>query len=823
MIRLLICDDSADARSLLRTMLSGHPEIEIVGEAAGGSEAVALAVELSPDAVLMDVAMAGVDGVSATRRIRELCPTARIVAFAGSDEHEAAQAMLEAGASAYCVKGGALWELEQAIAGASRPLLRLAHVLARSVSEGGVADLVAREVAELTGAVLAAVYLAAPDAGLSVAATAGPAAPEPGSGASSPPGVAVRAHAEAEAVRADRYELAEFYTLFAVPCSEALAVPLRADGERLGVLLAVMPANVQFEVDTELLLAVADLAAPSLANERRLALSYAESRRDALTGLGNRRAFDEHLDRVLREALEGQRSAALVVLDLDDLKQTNDEGGYAAGDRALIVLGRVLLGSVRANEEVFRIGGDEFALVVHGDETAAARAAERLQAAVRKQRRADPLPTFSAGIASCPAHATTTAELVRTADAALSGAKRAGKNRVEVYEGGPSPQEPELPAASPGVESRPSAGLELVVEQTGRLHILVVDDDPSLRMLLRTTFEIIDIEVDEADSATAAEKRIAVRRPDVIVLDVALPEVDGISFCRQLKADRATAAIPVVLLTGFGAEAEAEGRAAGADEFLRKPFSPLELLGTVERVAGRLVEGPFRLMTEERPGEQLLLYAQDLRQLLEIERSQRLLLQTAYQETVTALARALESKDFGTGSHSQRVSRYASELTRTLDPALLEEPSLEFGFLLHDIGKIGIPDSILLKPGPLTSSERRLMETHAVLGEQILQKVALLEGEGLRVIRFHHERWDGHGYPDRLGQGEIPLGARIFAVADALDAITTNRPYRRAGRWHDAVQEIVAEASHQFDPAVVEAFRECEPKLRRIYFEVGAV
>jgi Response regulator containing a CheY-like receiver domain and an HD-GYP domain len=142
------------------------------------------------------------------------------------------------------------------------------------------------------------------------------------------------------------------------------------------------------------------------------------------------------------------------------------------------------------------------------------------------------------------------------------------------------------------------------------------------------------------------------------------------------------------------------------------------------------------------------------------------------------LASALESRDFGTSRHSRRVTSYATRLTLEVAPNLLDDPSLEWGFLLHDVGKIGIPDGILLKPGRLTAPERRRMQEHAELGERLLAHVPLLNQEGARVIRSHHERWDGNGYPDRLSEESIPLGARIFAVVDSLDAMTDARPYR---------------------------------------------
>jgi response regulator RpfG family c-di-GMP phosphodiesterase len=299
-----------------------------------------------------------------------------------------------------------------------------------------------------------------------------------------------------------------------------------------------------------------------------------------------------------------------------------------------------------------------------------------------------------------------------------------------------------------------------------------------------------------------------------------MPGMDGVTFCRNLKSDPDTESIGIVLLTGSDGGSEADAQAAGADAYLRKPFSPLELLNVVERIAGGLYEGPFRAASTP-PEEQLILYAQDLRRLFEVERGQRALIQRAYRETVTALAGALESKDTGTGAHSQRVQRYAIELAQELDPALLEDESVEYGFLLHDVGKIGIPDRVLLKRRPLTTSERRLLQTHTVLGEQLLSSVALLQGQGLQVVRHHHERWDGSGYPDGLGGSEIPLGARVFAVADALDAMTSDRPYRTAGSWQEAEVEISKQAGQQFDPQVVEAFRDRASRLRRIHYELA--
>ena len=356
------------------------------------------------------------------------------------------------------------------------------------------------------------------------------------------------------------------------------------------------------------------------------------------------------------------------------------------------------------------------------------------------------------------------------------------------------------------------------------VRILLVDDEPSLRELLRATFESADVSVDEAASVPEAEACIAADEPDVIVLDLRLPGESGALLCARLKANPDTSSIPIVLLTGAEPEEARRAQQAGAEALVRKPFSPLELLALVERLAGRDYGMPVRgpRPVGPNPGEELLLYAQDLRHMLDLERHQRRLLEDSYLDTVMALASALETRDTGTSAHSQRVQRYAAELFDAIEPGrIVDEPGIGYGFLLHDIGKIGIPDRILQKPGPLTTLERAKMQTHTVLGEEMLRGVSALGEHGHLVVRSHHERWDGRGYPDQRGGLEIPLGARAFAVADALDAMTSDRPYRRALPWAEARREILAQARKQFDPEVVEAFREREGELRAVRRELA--
>jgi ribonuclease P protein subunit RPR2 len=170
---------------------------------------------------------------------------------------------------------------------------------------------------------------------------------------------------------------------------------------------------------------------------------------------------------------------------------------------------------------------------------------------------------------------------------------------------------------------------------------------------------------------------------------------------------------------------------------------------------------------------------------------------------VLALANAVEARDAYTGKHAERVAAYGLRLAHAA--GIEVDPQVEFGFLLHDVGKVAVPDAILFKPGPLTAEERALMVTHPRIGNEILRHIDFLD-DAKAVVLHHHERWDGRGYPEGLAGEDIPVQARVFAVADALDALTTDRPYREACGWLDARRAIKAEAGTQFDPAIVAAY-----------------
>jgi putative nucleotidyltransferase with HDIG domain len=232
----------------------------------------------------------------------------------------------------------------------------------------------------------------------------------------------------------------------------------------------------------------------------------------------------------------------------------------------------------------------------------------------------------------------------------------------------------------------------------------------------------------------------------------------------------------------------------------------LELVQEVERLRAALATREQEAAEKER---QLERYAADLRETFKQERARSQELRRSYTATVRALSNAVEFRDAYTGKHAERVAAYGLEIARRLDLPMAERPEIEFGFLLHDIGKVAIPDAILHKPEALSTSERELMAQHPLIGAEIIQGIEFLKSAA-EIVRHHHERWDGQGYPDGLAGEDIPVAARVFAVADVFDALTTERPYRHASPLQTAREMITAESGRQFDPAVVEAFNSIE-------------
>jgi len=240
--------------------------------------------------------------------------------------------------------------------------------------------------------------------------------------------------------------------------------------------------------------------------------------------------------------------------------------------------------------------------------------------------------------------------------------------------------------------------------------------------------------------------------------------------------------------------------------------------GQLESLRAELEEQ--RRIAEEKE-DQLQRYAADLRDTFVAERESAEELRASYVATVRALTNAVEARDAYTGKHAERVAAYGLELTRRIDPKLADDPQTEFGFLRHDVGKVAIPDGILYKTTDLAEEEQSLMRRHPVIGFEIVRGIEFLEAAA-QIVRHHHERFDGEGYPDGLAGDDIPLAARIFSVADTLDAMTTDRPYRPGLQLDEARAEIRAGSGTQFDPAVVDQLDQLpDEAIERIRAQIG--
>jgi response regulator RpfG family c-di-GMP phosphodiesterase len=323
--------------------------------------------------------------------------------------------------------------------------------------------------------------------------------------------------------------------------------------------------------------------------------------------------------------------------------------------------------------------------------------------------------------------------------------------------------------------------------------ILCIDDNPEvlklMKMLLADEF---DLEL--VISAEQGLRFLRERNPDLVLCDVMMPGMDGHAFAKAVKSDETIRHIPIILVTArTGAEMLAEGIRAGADDYISKPFDSTELKARIRsQLRMREMEAELALANRN-----LQMRTSDL-----VEQQRSLFL-----STVKSLASAIDAKDEYTRHHSTRVTEFSLKIAAKMGFSEKELGDLELAALLHDVGKIAVPESILNKPGKLTGEEFKLIKEHPARGEAILSPVVELKEIG-RVVRAHHERYDGTGYPDRLKGREIPIGARIMTIADTYDSITSERPYRKAASHRYAVKEIIACSGTQFDPEVVQHFLE---------------
>jgi putative two-component system response regulator len=332
---------------------------------------------------------------------------------------------------------------------------------------------------------------------------------------------------------------------------------------------------------------------------------------------------------------------------------------------------------------------------------------------------------------------------------------------------------------------------------TGPARILVVDDSSANRKLIAACLE------DEYSIVLASSGDEALRSawngiaPDLILLDVTMPGIDGYETCRQLKEDPRTRNVPVIFLTSMDKEKDEErGFALGAADYIRKPFSVPILKA---RVRNHLNLQRYREYLET-------IVEERTRELKETQR-----------EVVFRLSRAAEYRDNDTGSHIRRIGYYATTIAEEFGFPRTEADLLYFSSPMHDIGKIGIPDHILLKPGKLEPEEWAIMKRHPVIGAGLLEgHPSELLRSAARIALSHHEKWDGTGYPKGLSGEDIPIEGRIVAVCDVFDALLASRPYKRPWTYDEALDEINRLSGTHFDPSVVKAFNSVYPEFIRI-------
>ena len=320
-----------------------------------------------------------------------------------------------------------------------------------------------------------------------------------------------------------------------------------------------------------------------------------------------------------------------------------------------------------------------------------------------------------------------------------------------------------------------------------QLKILIIDDEPIARTTLQALLANQNYELIFARSGREGLSLAEQHLPDVILLDVMMPGMDGFETCRAIRAMPKVAETAVLMITSLDdRQSKMNGFNAGADDFISKPFDMYELLARIQNM-NRL--NRYRQLTEQRV--QLAMLNDELL--------------TAYDRTIEGWSRAMDLRDKETEGHTQRVADLTVRLAHSagMGGDLLKH--IWRGALLHDVGKLGIPDHILLKPGPLDEDEWDVMRRHPGYAFEWLSPILYLR-PALDIPYCHHERWDGSGYPRRLGGEEIPLAARLFAVVDAWDALTSDRPYRKALAPQRAREIIAAQSGQQFEPRAVELF-----------------
>jgi diguanylate cyclase (GGDEF)-like protein/putative nucleotidyltransferase with HDIG domain len=608
----------------------------------------------------------------------------------------------------------------------------------------------------------------------------------------------LRMHREGESPRADGAQRPGF----------TLSVPVLLGDEVSGVItLATADAKPYTATDVSLLYHGANHMATMFAALRAM---HRLATRDPVTGLFNRIRLGEEIE---SQWLLTQRYATpltVLVVDLDHFKTLNDTYGHTTGDEILRGFCDVLRQAARGTDFLARYGGDEFVVLLpRTDGVHALVLAERLLQRTRERVFCPETLrlsiTISIGVASSdnPSRPTSASDLLSQADRALYLAKRGGRNRVSVWPGDEKAADSAAAAGAPAT---------ITPEAKARPQILVVDDEAPI---LRFLSEALRREGCDTKAVGSAEEAIAAvrERPffyDLLITDISMPGMTGIELLREVN--NADDLLVKVVMTGYATVDNAIScLREGAYDFISKPLDARHL-GLVLRRA--LEYRSLRLQSVRHQQELERMVAQRSAQLSRSLQE----VQEFYEFTLEAFLAMLDARERQTGRHSSRVRHLALVLARQMGLRGEDLDAIRTGALLHDIGKIAIPDKVLFHGGPLSPEEWTIMRTHPEIGYRVLQRSPQLQ-RAARIVLEHHEQYDGSGYPRKLAGNEICIGARIFCLVDAFDAMRSNRLYREALSAEQADKEILRNSGRQFDPDVVRAFfacrAECEAVLQR--------
>ena len=508
---------------------------------------------------------------------------------------------------------------------------------------------------------------------------------------------------------------------------------------------------------------------------------------DALTGSYNRRYFEDQLK-------EQRMDAGIAMIDLDDLKTHNDIYGHVAGDKVLVTVSAAIISCVRKTDRLVSYGGDEFLLVMPGiSPEAFVEKLHRIQNVIRSMSvEGYPQLKLSVSIGGTLTNGEAVGKAMCRADEYMYQAKTSKNTIVTEKDGQRTPEE--IVAAGR--------------RNASRYRILIVDDSEMNRMILsemlKGEFEILEAENGSAclDMLSRYEMKIS-----LILLDIVMPGMDGFGVLEYMNRNNLIGDIPVIMISGEDSgEVIKQAYEWGVSDYIKRPFDM--------EVVHRRVLNTIKLYAKQRR-----LVAMVTNQVFEKEKNSRML--------ISVLSEIVEFRNGESGMHVLNINTLTTmileQLAKKTDKYHLSWSNrmlISTASSLHDIGKIGIDEKILNKPGRLTPEERKIMEKHTVIGADMLANLPMYEDEPLmkvayQICRWHHERYDGKGYPDGLKGEEIPISAQVVALADVYDALTSERVYKKAYSHEEAVQMICNGECGTFNPLLLECLCEIQDHIKK--------